>query len=134
MMNYNPSQKEIDFVNDSLTRFNDKKVGPDNHELLNIVEYDVEKNVIAGLLGCTDWGWMHIDILWVDEKHRGLGIGSKLLEAAEEEARRRGCHSVHVDTMSWQAPEFYKKHGYKIISELDDIPLGNKKFHLIKDL
>jgi hypothetical protein len=36
--------------------------------------------------------------------------------------------------LSWQAPEFYKKHGYKIISELEDIPVGNKKFHLVKDL
>lgn len=51
-----------------------------------------------------------MDILWVDEKYRKMGIGSKLLEAAEEEAVRRGCHSGHVDTMSWQAPEFYKKH------------------------
>ena len=133
-MNFNPTKKEIDFVNDSLARFNDEKVGPDNHELLNIVEYDDDKSVIAGLLGGTYWGWMHLDILWVDENHRGLGIGSKLLVAAEEEASRRGCHAVHVDTMSWQAPEFYKKHGYKIISELDDIPLGNKKFHLVKDL
>ena len=79
-------------------------------------------------------GWCHIDILWVDEKFRGQGLGSKLLEAAEAEAKKRGCHSVHVDTMSWQAPEFYKKHGYKIISELDDIPDGNKKYHLIKNL
>ena len=133
-MNFNPTKKEIDFVNDSLACFNDEKVGPDNHELLNIVEYDDERNVIAGLLGGTYWGWMHIDILWVDEKFRGQGIGSKLLAAAEEEALRRGCHSVHVDTMSWQAPEFYKKHGYKILSELEDIPLGNKKFHLIKNL
>ena len=77
---------------------------------------------------------MHIDSLWVDEKYRKQGLGSKLLEAAESEAKKRGCHSVHVDTMSWQAPEFYKKHGYKIISELDDIPVGNKKYHLIKNL
>ena len=104
-MNFNPGQNEIDFVNDALARFNDEKVGPDNHELLNIIEYDDEKNVIAGLLGGTYWGWMHIDILWVDEKFRGHEVGSKLLAAAEEEARRRGCHSVHVDTMSWQAPE-----------------------------
>lgn len=133
-MNCNPSQKEIDFVNLKLEEFNNKAVGPDNHELLNIVEYDENKNVIAGLLGGTYWGWMHLDILWVDEKHRKSGIGSKLLKAAEAEAVRRGCHSVHVDTMSWQAPEFYKKHGYKIIAELNDIPTGNKKFHLIKDI
>jgi ribosomal protein S18 acetylase RimI-like enzyme len=131
-MNFNPSEGEIDFVNNALARFNDEKVGPDNHELLNIVEYDADGNVIAGILGGTYWGWMHIDILWVDEKFRKQGIGSKLLQAAEDEAKRRGCHSVHVDTMSWQAPDFYKKHGYVIISELDDIPKGNKKYHLIK--
>ncbi len=133
-MNHNPSESEIEFVNNALARFNDAKVGPDNHELLNIVEYDDSGNVIAGILGGTYWGWMHIDILWVDEKFRKRGIGSKLLQAAEDEARRRGAHSVHVDTMSWQAPDFYKKHGYKIISELNDIPKSNKKYHLIKQL
>lgn len=133
-MNHNPSESEIEFVNNGLARFNDAKVGPDNHELLNIVEYDDSGNVIGGILGGTYWGWMHIDILWVDEKFRKQGIGSKLLQAAEDEARRRGAHSVHVDTMSWQAPDFYKKHGYKIISELNDIPKGNKKYHLIKQL
>ena len=77
---------------------------------------------------------MHIDILWVDENHRKQGLGTQLLKAAESEAINRGCHSVHVDTMSWQAPDFYKKHGYEIISELNDIPNGNKKYHLIKKL
>lgn len=133
-MNYNPSEEEINFVNHALEEFNNKAVGPDNHELLNNVEYDEDENVIAGILGGTYWGWMHLDILWVDEKYRKTGIGSKLLKAAEEEAVRRGCHSVHVDTMSWLAPEFYKKHGYRIIGELDNIPNGNKKYHLVKEL
>ena len=133
-MNYNPTEQEIAFVNSALAKFNEEKVGADNHELLNIVEYDENNSIIAGILGGTYWGWLHIDILWVAEKYRMQGIGSKLLKAAEEEAKKRGCHSVHLDTMSWQAPEFYKKHGYKIISELENIPAGNKKFHLIKEL
>ena len=133
-MNFNPDEKEIAFVNEALAAYNDGKVGPDNHRLLNIVEYDDAGNVIAGILGGTYWGWMHVDILWVDEKHRRGGIGTKLLSAAEDEARRRGCHAVHVDTMSWQAPEFYKKLGYTIISELKDIPQGYTKYHLIKNL
>ena len=133
-MNYNPAEEEIAFVNSALAKFNEEKVGADNHELLNIVEYDGNNSIIAGILGGTYWGWLHIDILWVAEKCRKQGIGSKLLKAAEEEAQKRGCHSVHLDTMSWQAPEFYKKHGYKIISELENIPAGNKKFHLIKEL
>ena len=133
-MNFNPTEKEIDFVNNALQKFNNEKVGPDNHELLNIVEYDNTGNIIAGILGGTYWGWMHIDILWVDENHRKQGLGSQLLKTAENEAIKRGCHSVHVDTMSWQAPDFYKKHDYEIISQLDDIPNGNKKYHLIKKL
>ena len=133
-MNYTPTEEEINFINNALEEFNNKAVGPDNHELLNIVEYDDNQKVIAGILGGTYWGWMHLDILWVDEKYRKTGIGSKLLKAAEEEAVRRGCHSVHVDTMSWQAPEFYKKHGYRIIGELENIPDGNKKYHLVKEL
>ena len=69
-----------------------------------------------------------------DEDHRNKGIGSKLLFEAEKEAVLRGCHHVHLDTMSWQAPEFYKKHGYEVIGTLPDIPLGNEKFLLIKAL
>lgn len=133
-MNYNPNKNEIEFVNNALEKFNNMHVGPDNHLLLNIVEYDENQNVIAGILGGTYWGWLHIDILWVDENFRSKKIGSRILIAAENEAKKRGCHSVHVDTMSWQAPEFYKKHGYELISELDNIPNGYKKFHFIKRL
>lgn len=133
-MNYNPNKNEIEFVNNALEKFNNMHVGPDNHVLLNIVEYDENQNVIAGILGGTYWGWLHIDILWVDENFRSKKIGSRLLIAAENEAKKRGCHSVHVDTMSWQAPEFYRKHGYELISELDNIPNGYKKFHFIKRL
>ena len=77
---------------------------------------------------------MYVDILWVREDERRKELGSKLLKAAENEARKRGCHHVHLDTMSWQAPEFYKKHGYEVIGILDDIPKGNQKYLLMKDL
>jgi ribosomal protein S18 acetylase RimI-like enzyme len=133
-MNYTPNKNEIEFVNNALEKFNYEHAEPDNHVLLNIVEYDENQNVIAGILGGTYWGWLHIDILWVDEKFRMKKIGSQLLIAAENEAKKRGCHSVHVDTMSWQAPEFYRKHCYELISELDNIPNGYKKFHFIKRL
>lgn len=62
-MNFNPTEKEIAFVHDSLMAFNNAAVGPDHHELLNIVEHDGKGSVIAGIMGGTYWGWCHIDIL-----------------------------------------------------------------------
>ena len=63
-MNYNPNKNEIEFVNNALEKFNNMHVGPDNHLLLNIVEYDENQNVIAGILGdgfiLIFFGWMKI--------------------------------------------------------------------------
>ena len=133
-MNFNPSEKETEQIRKSLFEFNAGKVGEDGHTPLNIIEYDAEGNLIGGILGGTYWGWMYVDILWVREDHRKKGIGSKLLSAAEKEAKSRGCHHVHLDTMSWQAPKFYEKHGYTVIGILPDIPSGNQKYLLMKEL
>ena len=133
-MNNNPSKNETDFIRNALAEFNNAIVGEDGHTPLNIVEQDDDGNIIGGILGGTYWGWMYIDILWVREDCRRKGLGSKLLIEAEKEAIRRGCHHVHVDTMSWQAPGFYKKHGYETIGILPDIPKGNQKHLLMKAL
>ena len=133
-MNYNPTEKETELIREALFEFNREKVGDDGHTPLNIVEYDADGNRIGGILGGTYWGWMYVDILWVHEDHRGKGIGSMLLAEAEKEAKARGCHHVHLDTTSWQAPEFYKKHGYTVVGILPDIPKGNQKYLLMKEL
>jgi ribosomal protein S18 acetylase RimI-like enzyme len=133
-MNLNPSKDEIDYINKSLEEYNNKIVGPDNHALLNIVEYNDNNEIIGGLLGGTYWGWLYIRILWVDEKYRHQGIGKKLLAEAEQEAEKRGCKYAHVDTMSFQAPKFYKKLHYKVIGIVKNIPEGQKKYHLVKKL
>ena len=133
-MNHHPSETETDYIREALNQFNCAHVGDDGHTPLNLIEYDADGNIIGGLLGGTYWGWMYIDILWVREDHRRHGIGSRLLTDAEKEAVRRGCHHVHVDTMSWQAPAFYQKHGYEVIGVLPDIPLGNQKYLLMKAL
>jgi ribosomal protein S18 acetylase RimI-like enzyme len=133
-MNYNPKEEEINFVNKSLEEYNNTIVGPDSHKLLNIVEYNDKKEIIAGLLGGTYWGWLYINILWVDENYRHQGLGKKLIGEAEKIAKDRKCSFAHVDTMSFQAPKFYKKLHYKIIGVVNNIPKGYKKYHLIKKL
>ncbi len=133
-MKISHDENEIQYIREALSAFNNANVGEDGHAPLNIVEYDREGNVIGGILGGTYWGWMYVDVLWVHENHRRKGIGSKLLQKAEQEAVSRGCHYVHLDTMSWQAPAFYQKQGYEVIGILPDIPKGNQKYLLMKAL
>lgn len=75
-----------------------------------------------------------IHYLFVSEQLRGKGIGSKLLAAAESEARQRGCKYAFVDTFSFQAPEFYKNHGYQEVFTLEEYPYTGKRHYYTKEL
>ncbi len=48
-------------------------------------------------------------------EHRRRGLGTEMMRAAEEEARKRGCSRVRleVSTQNYGAIEFYRKLGYK---------------------
>lgn len=54
--------------------------------------------------------------LWVDEFYRRLGVGRKLLETEECEAKRMGCKSVCLEWNCFETPEWvlfwYQRMGY----------------------
>ena len=68
--------------------------------------------VMAGIVGAAYWGKLHIRILWVHPDHQSKGLGSRLMDWAEGRAKELNCASVVVDTMSFQAVDFYAKLGY----------------------
>jgi ribosomal protein S18 acetylase RimI-like enzyme len=71
----------------------------------------------------------------VAESARRDGIGRHLMELAEREAANRGCQYAYLDTMDYQAPEFYLKLGYQIAGRLDNWDShGHTKFFFVKRL
>jgi ribosomal protein S18 acetylase RimI-like enzyme len=52
---------------------------------------------------------------WVSERARSQGLGTRLLEEFEAEAKSRGCTRVFVTSFTFQAPGFYERHGYREI-------------------
>ncbi len=55
------------------------------------------------------------------------------MQEAEDEARRRGCREAVVTTINFQAPEFYRRHGYQIFGQVDCAP-GIARIFLSKEL
>ena len=57
-----------------------------------------------------------------------------ILVLAEDEARRRGCTAAFVYTVTFQAPEFYERHGYSRFGEIACPPDGATRIFLSKAL
>ena len=129
-----PTSDETEFIVQQLLKFNSRCAGEGNFKALTIFLRDADENLVGGLLGATYWQWLYIDIFWIHESCRGEGYGDTLLAAAEQEAVRRGCKYAHLDTFSFQAPEFYQKRGYVVFGELPDFPQGYHRFFLKKEL
>lgn len=129
-----PTSDETEFIVQQLLKFNSRCAGEGNFKALTIFLRDADENLVGGLLGATYWQWLYIDIFWIHKSCRGEGYGDTLLAAAEQEAVRRGCKYAHLDTFSFQAPEFYQKRGYVVFGELPDFPQGYHRFFLKKEL
>lgn len=129
-----PSAEELDFMDDRLYEHNSAQTGQDDGQLFGFFIRNDQQEIVAGLSG---WTWAQacqIQNLWVHSSLRGQGYGERLLEAAEQEARARGCKVIFLESYSFQAPGFYQKHGYELAWQLDDFPPGHQNNFLVKRL
>lgn len=90
--------------------------------------------VVGGAVGRT-WGkCCELLQLWVEPAYRASGVGSSLLREFEARAASRGCSVFYLTTLSFQAPEFYRKHGYGALAEISGYPDGIVKYLMHKTL
>ncbi|HEX9130106.1 MAG TPA: GNAT family N-acetyltransferase [Gemmatimonadaceae bacterium] len=122
------------FVVRGLLAFNEDRLGPANDQPVKFVARDSAGGVVGGILGHTRWGWLYIAKLWVDDRARGKGLGTRLMAAAEDLARSRGCTDVSLDTFDYQARPFYEKLGYELFGTLEGYPPGSRQYYLRKRL
>lgn len=130
---YNKDQDEIfNVLVDNLRQFNFKMMGEERSQPLIIVIRDDSGEIVGGIAGRTIYHQLLIEVLWVHDDKRGQGLGIQLMEIAEHEAQKRGCIAAQVDTLSFQAPKFYEKMGFKIVGNVSGVKDSPDRYFLLK--
>ena len=129
-----PTAHDGQFLADQLYAYNVEQTGYDDGQYLTLWVKNPQGERLAGLYGWTWGGSCYIQDLWVQKDLRGQGYGTKLLQAAEHEARTRGCHQVILDSYDFQAPGFYQKLGYEVFAVLADHPRNHRNYYIRKQL
>lgn len=129
-----PEQSVWRVIRQGIDRYNTEKAGDPRAQRICFAVHGLDQEIVGGVVAVIYWDWLFIDLMWMEEDLRGRGYGSRLLTLVEDEARQRGAKNAYLDTFSFQAPEFYKKHGYRLFGELCDFPPGHRRYFLTKQL
>ena len=130
-------QKSYDRVVELLVEYNLSKTKQFEKEInkpIEVIARNEQNEIIGGLYGRSLWGTLEIKTFVVKTENRNEGIGRKLIEEAEKEAKIRNCRFISLDTFSFQAPEFYEKLGFIKIGTETDFPKGFEKHYYRKKL
>lgn len=133
-----PKKEELKAISEGIQNYNQQYI-PDNVVFEEDTKFavfakDDNGKILGGVRACAFWNYCIIELLWLSQDSRGLGIGKKLIEATENFAIEKGFNYVRTETLSFQARPFYEKLGYKVFGELPDYPKGHTTYCLFKQL
>lgn len=129
-----PDPRDVEVIGRGLAVYNHEQTGIHDHKPLAVLVQDADGNTLGGISGRSSLGLLFLDLVYLPKAMRGGGLGSRLLAAAEEEGRRRGCKAAVLYTISFQAPEFYKRYGWRVFGEIPCDPPGTSRIFMTKEL
>jgi N-acetylglutamate synthase-like GNAT family acetyltransferase len=129
-----PLPPDAKIIDDGLERFNQNAADFTTSLKFACVARLSSGTVVGGALARW-WGQCcELQQVWVDQQHRTVGLGRRIVRMVEAHARTRGCIVLYLDTFTFQAPAFYTKLGYEVACELTGFPNGVSKFVMRKTL
>lgn len=103
------------------------------YQELNLHLVNEEGEIFGGIVGEFCWNWLEIHYLFVASEHRKSGYGRALLREAQQMARERKCDFIKLDTLSFQALDFYLKEGFQVYGTIENAG-GYTHYYLKKDI
>lgn len=130
------TKEDATFIREQLITYNRQYVPETLYERsgdLCYIAYDETGECIGGITATYGWQHVHVLFLWVSASARQAGVGTRLLETIEAYAKETACTKILLDTFDFQAPDFYRQHGYHEYGRLTDHPtLGQTQYFFVK--
>ncbi len=120
-------EQEIrDFIHNGFSRYGEQCDVILNYDGFCFVAKSNDGKIAGVITGRAYYNEVHIEDLIVDETYRRTGLGTRLVGTVEDAYKGKGYDIVTLTTFGFQAPEFYRKLGYRteFIREA-----GNKKLN-----
>lgn len=117
ILDESPSEKIKEQLHQGIRDYNRAHLGEYHLHFFSLYKNDDQNNLIAGIYGfiLSPHQVLRLEYVWVDESHRGKGLGTSLLQQAEDYANQHHCKRIQIRTFSFQAPKFYQNLGYRQI-------------------
>lgn len=92
-----------------------------------------EEGQLVAAMSCERaYDAIKINDLAVKTELQQSGFGSRLLDQLKEYASDNGVTQLILTTRSYQAKDFYLKHGFQVFGELDQMPFpGVKTYYMV---
>lgn len=95
---------------------------------------DDHAQIKGGCSGYLFYGCAYINLLWMEKTLRGQGLGTQLMKRPKEFAKENQCSFMSVNTMDFEALDFYQKLGFHIEFERKGFDKNSIMYFLRKNL
>jgi GNAT superfamily N-acetyltransferase len=129
-----PAPNDVAILERGLFAFEEARLGDPEHAHFSIFLRAPGGQIRGGADCHALWRRLFLKTLWIAEELRGRGLGSKLMEAVEREARARSCRSVWLTALGDRACHFYDRLGYQVFGVHPEYVRGQSLYSLRKDL
>lgn len=130
----NPKKEDTNFIWQRITEIAIKTQGHKEHESFGFFMRDENNQIMGGCNGFIFYGCLYVDQLWVNHSLRKKGYGTQLMQSAECLAKEKNCLFMAVNTMHWEALDFYKKLGFYVEFERRGFEKNSIFYFLRKNL
>lgn len=123
---FDPDSEQVEPLRNALKTFNESQLGDYSAEPIMVKACTNDGKMCGAVHGWLQFGWLYVNMLWVDQSFRRRGIGAALLEQIEAYATSRHIFRSRLATSDFQPGyALYRQFGYEVYATIPIIPASD---------